>query len=717
MKNTFSASILLIFFGFTAVFGQTAIWSVNSRADVLKGDAEGVSIDQNGAVSIAPKLSTAYETGQPYIWSTTIDAAGNIFIGTGSEGRIYRVAANGSGTLFSDLPELNVSALVIGRGGELFAGTSPDGKVYKIDSTGKAEVYFDPKEKYIWSLAVMADGGLAVGTGDAGKLYRVRSANASPESSLILDSSETHIFRLAASRNGEIYAGTDPGGLVLRIDANGKPFALLDSPLREIRDLVYASDGSLYVLSLADSVSSAKSAESSDEKPANNTVSVERPSLAAPPQPAKSKYDLSGAKSAVYRILSDGSHDLLWSSPNVVGFSLLPKVDGGGVLLGTSDKGRLYSISNEGRETLLLQTDAAQISRLFRRDATIYAATSNQGMLMSIGPESAAEGVFRSAVLDAKTQANWGDMWWRSAGNVLIETRSGNTEVPNETWSPWTQVSSSGTRGRVGVPSSRFIQWRAVLRPGSSAAVLNEVNLAFAGRNLAPELLSVSILPANVGLLPNPPAPIDPNIELSGIAPAVFGIPNQPIPPRRAYQRGARAFQWVAEDRNGDSLVFDIYLKEANDTEFKLLRSSLSENFITLDGLSLADGRYRLKIIARDSPSNPAGQSLSGEIVSEPFDIDNTQPVVSLIGTPQVSGGRGRVTFAARDASGYLVKAEYSINGGSWKSVTAEDGISDSPEERYMVEFDLGEAREISVTLRVFDSVGNIGNARALIRR
>ena len=89
----------------------------------------------------------------------------------------------------------------------------------------------------IWSLAVMADGSLAVGTGSGGKIYKVNSANAAPESSLLFDTSETHIISLATDKQGNLYAGTDSNGLVMRFGPDGKPFGLLDSPLREIHGL------------------------------------------------------------------------------------------------------------------------------------------------------------------------------------------------------------------------------------------------------------------------------------------------------------------------------------------------------------------------------------------------------------------------------------------------------------------------------------------------
>jgi sugar lactone lactonase YvrE len=154
---------------------------------------------------------------------------------------------------FYDTNELNVAAIAVGTRGEIYAGTAPDGKVYRIEANGTASVFFDPKEKYIWSLAVLNDGNVAVGTGENGRIYRVKSVSATPESSLLFDTSETHIISLAADRAGNLYAGTDASGLVLRFGVDGRPFALLDSPLREIHDLSIAADGSVYALALGES--------------------------------------------------------------------------------------------------------------------------------------------------------------------------------------------------------------------------------------------------------------------------------------------------------------------------------------------------------------------------------------------------------------------------------------------------------------------------------
>ena len=294
--------------------------------------------------------------------------------------------------------------------------------------------------------------------------------------------------------------------------------------------------------------------------------------------------------------------------------------------------------------------------------------------------------------------------------------REAETRNQNEPWSAWSAAytdakgsSKSPVRKQNICNGEPFCEL-----PQSSS----EVNVSFLAHNIAPEILSIQVLPTNVGLAANPPIQIDPNIELSGLDPAVFGMPSAGnIPPRRAYQRGARALQWTAEDRNGDRLEYTLFYRGANEQNFKLLRDNLRDNFFTLDGLALADGRYIFKVIAKDLPSNPLPLSLSGEKISEPIDIDNTAPNVVAFGTPQGVGEKVRVSFDATDVSSFINRAEYSIDGGEWQTVYADDGISDSPKERYTFEVALKNAGEYSVTLRVFDQSGNVGNARVLVRR
>src|SRR5216117_675268 len=265
-KNNFVSRLIALLFLISgglspiAFAGEPVVWEMSSRTELLKGEARGVSVTDNGVLTLAPSLSQLFNTEQAYVWSTAIDSAGNVYLGTGHDGKLFRVGPDGKGSLLYKAPELDVTALAIAKDGAVFAATSPDGKVYRVTADGKAEVYFDPSDKYIWSLAILNDGSLAVGTGDNGKLYRVRAAGAKPESSLLIATNQTHVMSLAVTPQGDLIAGTDPGGLVLRISPEGKAFALFDAHLREIHALAPSADGSIYALALSDAASTGRGA-------------------------------------------------------------------------------------------------------------------------------------------------------------------------------------------------------------------------------------------------------------------------------------------------------------------------------------------------------------------------------------------------------------------------------------------------------------------------
>jgi hypothetical protein len=730
-----SALISLLFLigsGFSAnlLAGEPVVWEISSRTELLKGEARGVSVTDTGILTLAPNLSLLFNTDQAYVWSTAIDAAGNFYLGTGHDGKLFRVGPDGKGSLLYKAPELDVTALAVARDGAVFVATSPDGKVYRVTGDGKAEMYFDPADKYIWSLAILGDGSLAVGTGDNGKLYRVRAAGAKPESSLLINTNQTHVMSLAVTKQGDLIAGTDPGGLVLRISPDGKAFGLYDAPLREIHALASAADGSIYALALSEAASTIRGQAATPQTGDAAAVATAIAAAAGagedaaaaqatqPAQPARSRNDLSNARSAVFHILPDGSSDVVWSSTSVTGFAVL--ATRGGVLIGTSDKGRIYSVTDDGRDTLLLQSTEGQISSLLARGADVFVASSNQGKLFRFGESAVSEGSYESPVRDARLVASWGRIWWRGTGPIELQTRSGNSERPDTTWSDWSAPYTDAKGSQVTSPKARFIQWRAALRRGSSAdrvePALDDVSVAYLPRNVAPEVLAITVLPPGVGLLPQLQIQMDPNIESSGLDAAMFGMIAQ-APPRRVYQRGARALQWQGEDRNTDTLEYAVFYRSLNESTFRLLKDHIRETFYTVDGASLADGRYVFKVIASDALDNPPGFALAGERVSEPVDVDNTPPVVRPASQPQVTGDRVRVVFDVDDATGRIKRADISIDGGAWHEVFPDDGIADSQHERYSLDLAVVGPGEHTIAVRAFDNSSNVGNVSMTIRR
>jgi hypothetical protein len=350
----------------------------------------------------------------------------------------------------------------------------------------------------------------------------------------------------------------------------------------------------------------------------------------------------------------------------------------------------------------------------------VFAASSNQGKLFRFGESRVKEGSYESPVRDAKLVASWGRIWWRGTGPIELQTRTGNSERPDSTWSDWSATYTDAKGAQVSSPKARFIQWRAVLRGGNvgrqNEPQLDDVSVAYLARNVAPEVLAITVLPPGVALLQQLQLTVDPNIESSGLDASVFGMVAQAAP-RRLYQRGARALQWQGEDRNNDTLEYAVYYRSLNETTFRLLKEHLRETFYTVDGASLADGRYVFKVIASDALDNPPGYALSGDRVSEPVDIDNTPTIVRVASPPQVTGDRVRVVFDVEDATGRIKRADVSVDGSAWHEVFPDDGIADSPRERYSLDLPVTGAGEHTISVRAFDNSNNVGNASVTIRK
>ncbi|HXU36469.1 MAG TPA: SMP-30/gluconolactonase/LRE family protein [Blastocatellia bacterium] len=735
-KTVLVSMIVALFCGSALAVGPV-FWEITKQDDVIKGDARGVSIAENGSITLAPSFNLVYDTREAYIWSSATDSAGNIFLGTGHEGRIFKVTPAGEGRLFYDAAELDVTAMVTDPQGNLYAGTSPNGKIYKITPDGKESVFYDPPDKYIWSLAFdSASSTLYAGTGDKGVIYKIDAAG---KASVLADTNETNIVSLALDKSGNLLAGTDPSGLVLRISPAGKLFALFDSPMQEIHRLSFAGDGSLYALGVSPTAGAAGrgasigtssvtslstegviTLSSGDDQEDRVSQPIE---ISLPSSQGQSRSKTEGARSVLFRILPDGGSDVLWRSNDTVGYGLKPLADGG-VLVGTGSKGRIYQVGADRSHTLLIQSPEDQTSTIIAVGDNLYATSSNLGRLYRIGRDSVTEGTYVSPIRDTKFAGQWGVITWRGSGKIELQTRSGNTESPDATWSDWSGVYRNALGDQITSPKARFIQWRAVLRgkqsgaaqtgraggtDASSSAQLQSVVVAYLPRNQAPDISSVSVMAPGVALQEMPMA-IDPSIVSSGLDPQLFGVATN-VPPRRFFQKGARTLTWQASDPNDDTLLYKVFYRTLGEGEWHLLADGLSQTYYTIDGNRLPDGTYLFRIAASDEPSNTRETALADEQITDPIEVDNTPPAIKVTG-PTISGQSAEVLFDATDATSRVVRGEYSVDGGAWQLIYPVDGIADSAHESFKVKVKFDKPGEHLIAFRCADSSSNVGSAK-----
>lgn len=687
---------------------DTQFWEAFRQADILKGTVTNLSVSDRGSLSVSPHNEVIFDTRQAYIWSCVRDGQGGAYIGTGHDGQVYRVDRAGQSKLVADFDELDVTALTVDSTGKVWAATSPNGKVYQIDPTGKTSVFFNPGEKYIWALEKTPHGELVVATGDKGIIYQVDSTG---KSVVLFDSTEVNMTSLAIDPRGVVYAGSDPGGIVYRIEGPGKAFAIFDSALREIHRLQIGKNGTVFALAVGDkAVRPASEPLSTGKESVSVTLLADSPSPGAPANLVNTRSETGGAQSVLYGIEADGGAEIWWGSTELVGLDCL-ETPQGTVLLGTGPQGRLFEVDRQGQTQLVLQTTEDHISHIMAgTSGDLWLTTSNFGKVWKVTPAKALRGSYVSSVQDAKFVADWGMISWRGAGEVRVQTRSGNTETPDGTWSDWSVEAIRAEGEPVKSPAARYLQWQIRMTDTSR---VDSLRVAYLPKNMAPRVTSLTVLSPGIALQETFQPPLDPAITTAGLDPTLFGLSGA-LPPRKVFQKGARSLQWQGEDANGDQLVYRVYYRILGQASWLPLGEAQRASFYLVNADVLPDGLYEFKVEASDMPSNPASRVLVGSQISDPVEVDNTPPVINLSGEPIQRVTGTTVEFQVVDQMSILRRVEYSVNGSTWSPLSPVDRISDQKMETFRLELNPSTSVQL-VAVRAYDGAANAGTVTVMI--
>jgi hypothetical protein len=722
----------------TLTASKPVFWQTATLNDFLRGEVESLSVDNHGRLVLGPATELVADTTAPFLWAMTVAPDGAIYVGSGNEGKVFKIES-GKQTTFFDTTELEVHALALAGDGTLYAATSPEGRIYKIDKTGKGTAFFDPEDKYIWSLALDQAGNVYAGTGEKGLVYKITPDG---KSSVFYRTKATHVISLAFEKDGQLLAGTEGPGRLFRIDKTGKAFLLLDTTFQEVHAIRLDAQGNIYLTALSGRPSpgsapspagpvSDNSASTGSREPIP-TVTTEVTAIAvvdttgggAASNEAPSREERRGGRGAIYRIKPDGLWDIVWESGDDSPYDLVFDAQGT-LIVGTGRGGKVFSLAGDPvTATLLMQAPAQQVTG-FARDSRggVYYATSNPGKVYKLSPQRAAEGTYTSTVRDAQTVSDWGTLSWRATvppnTKVDVFTRSGNTATPDDTWSAWAGPYTKPEGEDITSPNARYIQWKAVLSGKQATPVLTSVSAAYLQRNTRPKVTSVTVHPA--GTVFQKPYPTgDPDIagfddqapdrRILSASPAGSGSTGGSALGRRVYQRGLQTFVWRADDDNDDELRYNILYRREGDTGWKTLKTDLSETIFVWDTTSVPNGTYVIKIVASDAPSNTASAALEGELESSAFDIDNSPPTITVSGS-RASGNRTTISFQVRDDFSSVQKVEYSLDAQRWQVVYPRDGIFDSREEQFDLTLDTAVINR-GLIIRAYDAKNNSATAR-----
>ncbi len=641
-----------------------------------------------------------------HIFAMATDIAGRLLVGiSGEKCRLCRYEAEEFKDVFEPNEAKYIYAITLDDSGNIYLGTGPEGKIYRLDSFGgKPEIIYSSRDKNILSLAVGPDGYLYAGSDDRGLIYKINPRD--KETTVLYDSEQPEITALlfmqqitsqtsgnSTDTEFSLYAAATSAQVVqtqTQFAASmpeGPPAGRPDTDSDE--DEGEGENGNENGNENGDENNGDNegTSPSSGDGRKLEIANTKEPAPARPTQatPPVRRGARPRTASNIYKISNEGFVTNIFGE-SAIFFCLAQQ--GTQLLVGTGNKAQLYSVDPAPEEQAVIFEDeqAVQITAVTAIGDDIYLGTANPAKLIKLEPGFASEGTYISDLIDAEQPARWGKLQLEAeipAGcKVLVASRSGNVKDVNDpTFSPWTELVEVTEPVQLECPLGRFCQYKLVLQSGNGSAspLIREIAVASTIPNLPPKVESVTI--------------------------SQVQTPNK---------TGTYKINFRTQDDNEDKLVYKIDFRKVGWTNWIQLKDDLEATNFEWDGKTLEDGRYEIRVTASDEKSNTTSTKLTGSRVSEPIVIDNTGPVVKEIQTTSTSkDGRDLTIFKIEvsDEFSAIEKLEYTIDSNTnWIATVPEDLVYDTKNESFSIaidmEKDLPKGGHI-LTIKVNDSVGN----------
>ncbi len=422
-----------------------------------------------------------------HIFAMATDVSGRLLAGiSGKECKLCRFEGDKMEVIFEPDDAKYIFAIAIDAGGNICLGTGPEGKVYRLDPLGKkARLIYDSKDKNILSLAIGQDGSIYAGSDSRGLVYKIDPRT--EKATVLYDSDQPEITALLSAGDSESSAGLYATATSAKIVRTQTQFAA---------SAVRGSSTGRPEAEPGKDKSPDQSGSGRKLEIANTTKPAGRKPPSSPPPVSK------GAKpsqaSHIYKITRDGFVTDVFGEA-VVFFCLAEHE--GKLLAGTGNSAKLYSIDPAREQQAVIYEDkqAAQITSIAVAGDNVYLGTANPAKLIKLVSGFAAEGTYTSALVDAGQPANWGKLQLEAdvpqGCQVRVASRSGNVKDVNDpTFSQWSEPVEVTGPAQLRCPLGRFCQYRLVLqsRDGSKSPLIREIAVASTVPNLAPKVASVT---------------------------------------------------------------------------------------------------------------------------------------------------------------------------------------------------------------------------------
>ncbi|HET6335878.1 MAG TPA: hypothetical protein VFG30_21780 [Polyangiales bacterium] len=660
----------------TAWAGSTRSFVLDSASVLEEGKLEGTVVRSDGSIGRGVTTRRTDLPGVSSAKSLLVAPDGTAYVGTGNDGKIYAYSG-GVAKLFAETKQLMVTSLARDAHGTLYAGTMPKGKIFAIAPSGQLRELASPKDaQHVWALVYdEAKRTLFAATGPNGQVFAI---DANGKAEVYYDSEATHIMSLVRDSDGALYAGTSDQALVLRLRGVGRADVVYDFDGNEVTALAVKQG-----VIVAASNFFPKTPQSKPSTPATSGDQNSPQASTSTPSLTPSNDRPQVGKGQLYRVEKDGRAEKLFTS-EAGSLTSVEWGDDDAIYVGTGKEGHIHRVQPDHTHALWVDVDERQVLATSIRSKKPMFVTGDGAAIYEIETGPAQHAWWTSKVLDAGTVAKFGQLTFRGQGKLSFQTRSGNTDKADGTWSDWSPPLTAA--GPIQSAGARFLQVRASL--DTLDGLVYAIEAFYLPQN-QPALVSEVIA--------EPP-------RLRTDRPGSRGTNNSSI-----YK-----LRWKVDNPDGDTLRYRLaYKREENPAWRSLLRDSdvLTAMEYSWDTEGVPDGFYRVRVESSDELDNPTPIARKASGDSEPFLLDNHPPSVVEL---RVAGGK--LTGKAVDSLGPISKLEYTADGIEWFLMFPADGLFDTRDEVFQLPLQLLPKGDLTVMVRATDARGNVGSSEVNVR-
>jgi len=666
-------------------------WDWPADRPFLELDLDGAALDLDGYLTAGLSYRALGPVGPEVFWRIVPDGRGGYYTGSGHNGEIHHMTARGDSELVAQLEGTEVFSLLPLPDGGLLAGCGPEGGFYHVDEGGEVTQIGSVAGGYVWAMASQPgqEQNIWLAVGSPASLYRYRMKDDQLEEILQLPAQNT--LDLLFDDQGQLLVATQGPGLVYRIDPQAPDTSglLLETVQDEARQFVRGPDDALFVLALDPE-------ENRIDPQAHGNGSNGGPSTAL-----LAMLEEAGGpgpdRAALYRLDPDGMTRTIWTGSAdlmIAGWSEKRGWVGAGPLGPESDRAVLHQLTlPAGQHPLAAWVGGDVLDLQVDGDGRVLICQAHPGAVAVLSEEAGEPRRAVSQPLDAGRPVRWGRLSWSGRpGEDRWEwsVRGGNRSVPDDSWTEWTKPWNDQDH-EIALEPCRFLQWRVEFTAGSdSRGTVTGVSVSAWRDNLPPIItdFTVELLKAvNFGPMGGHGENVTQTFASGLQAEFTRGTSAKKVagPERSNLARGIKVFTWQGRDPDGDLVTWNLEFRPTGGEVWSPILMGTPEQLGSWDTSEVADGRYDVRLTARDDRDNPhhlAGSSsrLMGQVA-----VDNSPPEISK--GKFLSDETGfRVRIEAEDQMGPLAGAVVVLPDGTRERIDPVDGICDSRREDFDVQ-------------------------------